>query len=112
MPVESPYASLLAGTDPRDSRLDVLGTTTRYWEYGPADATETVVVVHGYRGEHHGLEPVIAQLRGLRIISPDLPGFGESEALGDLRHDIAGYSAWLLAFVDSLGVGSVAKGTP
>lgn len=102
MPVESPYASLLAGTDPRDSRLEVLGTTTRYWEYGPADAAETLVVVHGYRGEHHGLEPVIAQLRGLRIISADLPGFGESDALVAFRHDIAGYSAWLLAFVAAL----------
>ncbi len=104
MPVESPYASLLAGTDPRDSSLEVLGTTTRYWEYGPREAAETVVVVHGYRGEHHGLEPVIAQLRGLRIISADLPGFGESEALVGLRHDIAGYSAWLLAFVAALGL--------
>ncbi len=104
MPVESPYASLLAGTDPRDSRLEVLGTTTRFWEYGPADAAETVVVVHGYRGEHHGLEPVIAQLRDLRIISPDLPGFGDSEALTGFRHDIAGYSAWLRAFVDALAL--------
>lgn len=100
--VASPYASLLAGTDPRDAQLEVLGSVTRYWVYGPDDAAETIVVVHGYRGEHHGLEPVVAHLRGVRIISPDLPGFGESAALNDLRHDIAGYGHWLGAFVAAL----------
>ena len=81
-----------------------MGGDTRYWVYGPDDAATTLIVVHGYRGEHHGLEPVIAQLRGLRVISPDLPGFGESGPLGSATHDIAGYAAWLVAFADALGV--------
>jgi pimeloyl-ACP methyl ester carboxylesterase len=102
--VESPYATLLAETPVRASSVRIMGGDTRYWDYGPDDATTTVVVVHGYRGEHHGLEPVIAQLRGLRIISPDLPGFGESSPLIGVAHNIAGYSAWLGAFVDALGV--------
>jgi pimeloyl-ACP methyl ester carboxylesterase len=84
--------------------MRIMGGDTRYWVYGPEDATMTVIVVHGYRGEHHGLEPVIAQLRDIRIISPDLPGFGESSALVGIKHDIAGYSEWLRAFVDGLGV--------
>ncbi|MBX3099759.1 MAG: alpha/beta hydrolase [Salinibacterium sp.] len=104
VPVDSPYSTLLAGTPVSEHSVEVLGATTRYWDYGPADAHATLVVVHGYRGEHHGLEPVVAQLRGLRIISPDLPGFGASEPLVDRAHDIAGYSAWLSAFVDVLGV--------
>lgn len=104
MTAESPYAALLADMPAREGAAEVLGSSTRYWEYGPADAATTVVVVHGYRGEHHGLEPVIAQLRGLRIISPDLPGFGDSTPLVGVRHDIAGYSAWLGQFVDGLGV--------
>jgi pimeloyl-ACP methyl ester carboxylesterase len=102
--VESPYAELLSAVSTRDASVEVLGRTTRYWDYGPVDATTTLVVVHGYRGEHHGLEPVVAHLAGLRIISPDLPGFGESQAFIDRAHDIAGYSAWLTAFVDALGV--------
>lgn len=102
--VPSPYAELLADTEVRDASIEVLGSTTRYWDYGPADATTTVVVVHGYRGEHHGLEPVVAHLRGVRIISPDLPGFGESDALVGRPHDIAGYSAWLVEFVAALGL--------
>ncbi len=108
MTVESPYAALLAEIPARRGVVDVLGSSTHYWEYGPVDATTTVVVVHGYRGEHHGLEPVIAQLRGIRIISPDLPGFGESTALVGERHDIGGYSKWLGQFVDQLGVGGTA----
>jgi len=102
--VDSPYAALLAGIPVRDSTVRIMGGDTRYWVYGPDDATTTIVVVHGYRGEHHGLEPVIAHLRNLRIISPDLPGFGESGQLGSVKHDIDGYSAWLVAFMDALGL--------
>lgn len=104
MSVESPYAALLAEIPTREVVVDVLGSSTHYWEYGSPDAATTVVVVHGYRGEHHGLEPVIAQLRGIRIISPDLPGFGESTPLIGHRHDIAGYSRWLGEFVARIGV--------
>ncbi len=102
--VESPYAALVAATPVKTDTVSVLGSQTRYWDYGPADAPTTVVVVHGYRGEHHGLEPVVAHLEGLRIISPDLPGFGESTPLVGHAHDIAGYSAWLVAFVEALGL--------
>ncbi|MBC7591992.1 MAG: alpha/beta hydrolase [Salinibacterium sp.] len=108
MIADSPYAALLADTPPREGTVDVLGVATHFWEYGPRDAATTVVVVHGYRGEHHGLEPVIAHLRGLRIISPDLPGFGESGAMVGRTHDIAGYTAWLGGFVASMGVDGTA----
>ena len=104
MPVDSPYSALLAEIPVRERAVDVLGSDTHYWDYGPADAATTLVVVHGYRGEHHGLEPVVAQLRGVRIISPDLPGFGDSSPLPGRIHDIDAYSAWLSAFVDALGV--------
>jgi len=104
VPVASPYAALLAETPVREHAVDVLGSDTRYWDYGPEDARTTLVVVHGYRGEHHGLEPVVAHLRGLRIVSPDLPGFGDSSPLPGRTHDIAAYSEWLSAFVDALGL--------
>lgn len=101
---DSPYAALLAEVTTRTSSVRVMGSDTRYWVYGPEDAATTVLFVHGYRGEHHGLEPVVAQLRNLRIISPDLPGFGESTPLGSASHDIAGYSAWLGVFAEAVGV--------
>jgi pimeloyl-ACP methyl ester carboxylesterase len=99
MIVPSPYDAQLARIPVRVHTVSVLGTDTRYWEYGDPAATTTIVMVHGFRGDHHGLEPVVAQLAGLRILSPDLPGFGESAGLTSLRHDVPGYSEWLRGFV-------------
>jgi pimeloyl-ACP methyl ester carboxylesterase len=104
MTVENPYAAQIAAMPVREARVSVLGSDTSYWDYGPLDAPLTVVVVHGFRGEHHGLEPVVAQLDGIRIISPDLPGFGESTAMARGSHTIDGYAAWLGAFVDQLAL--------
>jgi pimeloyl-ACP methyl ester carboxylesterase len=104
MIVPSPYGELLARIPVRVDSLAVLGTTTRYWEYGDVSSTSVIIVVHGFRGDHHGLEPVIAMLPGHRVLAPDLPGFGESEPLADRAHDIDGYAAWLRAFVESVGV--------
>jgi len=104
MPAPSPYAAALSAIPRRDLELEVLGARTRIAEYGPADAPRTLVVVHGFRGDHHGLEPVVAHLPELRIIAPDLPGFGASEPLPDRAHDIEGYAAWLDALLVALGV--------
>lgn len=104
MTVESPYAALLERIPVERHEVSVLGSTTRYWVYGEEDAEWTVVISHGYRGEHHGLEPVVAQLPGIRFVSPDLPGFGESTPLTEAAHTIEGYAAWLGAFVEELGL--------
>lgn len=104
VPVPSPYAHLLDAVPVSQATVTVLGSETRYWDYGPPSASVTVIAVHGYRGDHHGLDPVVAHLSGLRIISPDLPGFGDSDALAGRPHDIAGYTAWLGEFVAALGV--------
>lgn len=104
MTVPTPHAGDLARIPVRDSSVTILGSRTRYWEYGPADARHTVVIAHGYRGDHHGLEPVIALLPEVRFISPDLPGFGESSAMTEAPHTIAGYGEWLAEFLDARGV--------
>jgi pimeloyl-ACP methyl ester carboxylesterase len=62
------------------------------------------VIAHGYRGDHHGLEPVIAKLPGIRFVSPDLPGFGLSTPMTQAPHSIDGYARWLGAFLDELGL--------
>ena len=106
----SPYSSLLAEIPVERREADVLGGTTAYWVYGPADAQATIVAVHGFRGEHHGLEPVVAHLPGFRVISPDLPGFGETAPLPGRRHDLDAYAAWLTAFVAEVAPGAVILG--
>jgi len=104
MTVSSPYAAALQRVPVREEAVAVLGSTTRFWDYGDRDATTTLVLVHGFRGDHHGLEPVVAQLDGIRMISPDLPGFGASTPMTGAAHDIDGYGRWLRAFVGELGL--------
>ncbi|WP_350271548.1 alpha/beta fold hydrolase [Frondihabitans sucicola] len=103
--VPSPYAEQLGAIPVRSAEVEVFGSTTRYWVYGSDDAAVTLVAVHGFRGDHHGLEPVVAFLGGVRVIAPDLPGFGESQAFTDREHSVASYAAWLEAFLDELGLG-------
>src|SRR6187431_181936 len=110
MPPTSPYAALVERIPVVRREAAVLGGTTAYWDYGPADATTVVVAVHGFRGEHHGLEPVVAHLPELRIISPDLPGFGETPPLPGRRHDLDAYANWLEAFVAEVAPGAVILG--
>lgn len=102
MPVESPYADQLARIPVQERSLIVDGAETRYWDYGDQDASTTIVMVHGFRGDHHGLEPVVAQLSGFRIIAPDLPGFGASAPFPEADHSVEGYAAWLGRFIEEL----------
>lgn len=74
----------------------VQGVDTAYWEYNP-DKTPTLLLIHGFRGTHHGLLKIAEQLSGYRLIVPDLPGFGESAAL-DTEHSIVNYVVWLHHF--------------
>ena len=104
MTVPTPHAAALARIPVREGSVEVLGSTTRYWEYGPPDAAHTVVIAHGYRGDHHGLEPVIALLPEVRFVSPDLPGFGMSTPMTEATHSIEGYARWLGGFLDELGL--------
>jgi len=106
----NPYADLLDEIPVEQREVEVLGGTTAYWVYGPADAESTIVAVHGFRGEHHGLEPVVAHLPGVRVISPDLPGFGETAPVPGRTHDLDLYAQWLDAFVAAVAPGAVILG--
>lgn len=86
-------------------RLD--GKLHRFWDFpqmqGPSGAPP-LFMVHGFRGDHHGLLRIIEALPGYRVIAPDLPGFGESESL-DETHDVTAYAAFVRSSVDQLGLG-------
>jgi pimeloyl-ACP methyl ester carboxylesterase len=110
MTVPSPYADRLRRLPVRRHEVAVRGGVTAYWEYGPEDAETTVVAVHGFRGEHHGLEPVLAYLPEVRVIAPDLPGFGETAALPERTHDLDEYAAWLTEFTAVVAPGAVILG--
>ena len=91
---------------------------TRYWQYGKGmnaglfpEGSYPVLLVHGFRGDHHGLEIIANYLLKLipnvSIISPDLPGFGRSADLPENSQgkdpqgadNINAYVAWLNDFV-------------
>ncbi|MGF6823542.1 pimeloyl-ACP methyl ester carboxylesterase [Microbacterium sp. ZKA21] len=107
----SPYADRLNTLPVRRREVEVGGGTTAYWEYGnPGDEGPSVIAVHGFRGDHHGLEPVLAYLPDLHVISPDLPGFGETAPLPGARHDLDRYADWLTEFAERVAPGAVILG--
>ena len=110
MAAANPYAPLLDEIPVERREVAVLGGTTAYWVYGPADAQVTIVAVHGFRGEHHGLEPVVAHLPGIRVVSPDLPGFGETAPIPGRTHDLDLYAQWLTEFAARVAPGAVILG--
>lgn len=106
----SPYADRLSRLPVERREAEVRGGVTAYWVYGPADADLTVVAVHGFRGDHHGLEPVLAYLPDIRVIAPDLPGFGQSAPVPGRTHDLDEYAEWLVEFAASVAPGAVILG--
>lgn len=83
------------------------GRLRRFWDFPPVQGTPDTTVlfmVHGFRGDHHGLLRIIEALPAHRVIAPDLPGFGESETL-DGKHDVAAYAEFVRNSVDRLALG-------
>lgn len=110
MTVPSPYADRLSRLPVERHDVEVRGAATAYWVYGPADAEVTVIAVHGFRGEHHGLESVLAFLPEARVVAPDLPGFGESAPVPGKTYDLDEYAAWLSDFAAQVAPGAVILG--
>ncbi|WP_102192066.1 alpha/beta fold hydrolase [Microbacterium aurantiacum] len=110
MPAPSPYADRLSRLPVQRREATVRGGITAYWVYGPVNAETTVIAVHGFRGEHHGLEPVLAYLPEVRVIAPDLPGFGESAPIPGRTHDLDEYAAWLTEFAAQVAPGAIILG--
>ncbi|MGY2746424.1 alpha/beta fold hydrolase [Arthrobacter sp. UYCu723] len=84
------------------------GVKVAYWTYEPVRVTpetRTVLVIHGFRGDHHGLLRVADQLPGLRLIMPDLPGFGGSAAFTADEHSVERYGRFIAEFMAALGLG-------
>jgi pimeloyl-ACP methyl ester carboxylesterase len=85
----------------------VNGSVTKYWLYPATSASaataKNLVLVHGYRGDHHGLEAFAGGLTDFNVYSPDLPGFGLSEPLGEL-HTLEAYSHWLEEFLNAINL--------
>jgi pimeloyl-ACP methyl ester carboxylesterase len=94
----------------------VNGSKTVFWQYAIDTAPRradnvSVVLVHGFRGDHHGLEAIASQVNAHRVIVPDLPGFGESDALmngnSSVPHSLENLAQWLAHFIAQVTTGRV-----
>ena len=82
---------------PRAHEAVVMGVRTSWLEAGPPDAPP-VVLLHGLGATNASMLPVLAGLaRDHRVLAPDSPGFGASEAPPS-PYSSPWYAAWLEAF--------------
>ena len=101
MHLHNPLEQALRDVPVVRSTVVVDGTPTAVWTYGPEDASRTIVLIHGFRGTHHGLLSVVAAMPEVRFVAPDLPGFGESAPLR-VEHTLDAYAAWLASFLNEV----------
>jgi pimeloyl-ACP methyl ester carboxylesterase len=74
----------------------------RYFESRPAgDTFPPVLMLHGAGANHLAWPGTLRRLPGLRVISPDLPGHGDSRI--NACASIHAYAERLLEFLDDLG---------
>lgn len=76
--------------------------STHYWIYGKKTDKPDIIMIHGFRGTHHGLELIASKIQNHRVIVPDLPGFGETKPIRGEEHSINTYVKWLANFIDGL----------
>ncbi|MEO5778887.1 MULTISPECIES: alpha/beta fold hydrolase [Arthrobacter] len=106
----SPAPLFSSGLDARtrSAAVDLDGGRVAYWTYEPVRVTpetRTILVIHGFRGDHHGLLRVADHLPEMRLIMPDLPGFGSSAAFAGASHTVERYGQFIGEFMAALGLG-------
>jgi pimeloyl-ACP methyl ester carboxylesterase len=71
------------------------------WRYPAQEKSKGVLLlIHGFRGNHHGLESIAGALPDWEIFIPDLPGFGASERPPAITLD--NYSQWLTGLYEQM----------
>ncbi|MFT4236009.1 MAG: alpha/beta hydrolase [Microbacterium sp.] len=110
VPEPSPFTAQLTRTRVTRHEVDVDGLRTAYWGYGQPDAETTILAVHGFRGDHHGLEPLAAHLDGYRVIAPDLPGYGQTPPVPGVEQNLDAFTGWLRRFGALVAPGAVVLG--
>ncbi|HIY85975.1 MAG TPA: alpha/beta hydrolase [Candidatus Yaniella excrementavium] len=58
------------------------------FHYPGPPGSRQLVAIHGFRGDHHGLELVVDGLSRYDVWVPDLPGFGASPAMPHAEHTV------------------------
>lgn len=82
------------------NNFKINGKITKFVTYHD-DTLPVIIMIHGFRGTHHGLDLIAKQLPDFNTIIPDLPGFGETEPF-DNEHTLNNYVSWLDLFIQHL----------
>ncbi|OSM44653.1 alpha/beta fold hydrolase [Nesterenkonia sp. PF2B19] len=68
---------------------------------GPA---RRLLVIHGFRGDHHGMQLIVDALPDQELLVPDLPGFGATAPLSHGVHDAETYARVVEALAQALAL--------
>jgi pimeloyl-ACP methyl ester carboxylesterase len=77
------------------------GIPTHYYVMNPR-GKRTILLVHGFTGDHAGLAQIAQHWHDYKIITPDLPGHGKTPPMDNDRHTIEGYGRWVRRFMNAL----------
>lgn len=102
----SPPANTRVGNDNLVwHRVEVQGRTARYGVGGDAGGAP-VLFLHGWALGSRAYKRAVRRLtvRGCRVYAPSMPGFGGTSDLPNEHMTIAGYAAWVDAFLREVGV--------
>ena len=102
----NPTAQLVEAAVARaqSKEVSVLGSLTKYWVYPAKVPTRgTIILFHGYRGTHEGVEAIVGALPDFDVIVPDMPGYGLSEPL-QKKHSVDNYLEWIDAWLPTLAL--------
>ncbi len=74
--------------------------------HGPTPAPR-LLMIHGFRGDHHGMQLMVDALPEFEIFVPDLPGFNATPPVTDdagnrVEHTLAVYSGFVGALAEAL----------
>ena len=88
---------------PRSDRVTAMGVDTTFLDAGPEEGP-VALMLHGLGATNASLMPAILDLaRDHRVIAPDLPGHGMSEA-PRWHYEPADFAHWVYAFLNRLDV--------
>src|SRR5213082_976980 len=97
----------MAKPEPEDHLIwESMRVDGRRVHYGVAGSGLPVLFVHGWALGQHAYKRALKRLvrLGCQVYAPALPGFGGSAPLPPEKCNLAGYAAWLDAFLAGVGV--------
>lgn len=99
--------SLLAGLERRRAGVELKVIEAAGWKtpYLEGGSGETVLLIHGFGGDKDNFTRFAKSFTGMyRVISPDLPGFGENERKPGESYSYSSQLPRLVAFLDALKI--------